>query len=177
MAKISNHKFYSFLSQEKKERIIKWLAEATADTKDKSSHNHIQEYHKFDSCRPDLVRNMEENEEYDEEVATFTSLMGPIKKKEEKHRKRRIEEKKRDEQSRKDEGKKHTFLLMAVNILFEGVYYSSTHDTETDIWYVEDKTGNIVGEWIDTYNDSWIYWNHDCWEDKHKEHEDYTGEE
>jgi hypothetical protein len=123
----------------------------------------------------EIEEESEEDEEEDEEVTSVTAL---VEEQEEKHRRRRIEEKKRDEQNRKhEEGKGHTFLLNGVTIPFEGVDYSCIHDTERDIWIVEDIGGSFSGEWINTDSDSWIYWNDDCWEEQHKEHEDYNGEE
>lgn len=68
---------------------------------------------------------------------------------------------------------------------FEGVSYTRTfanmergwklkHGSDI-VWNVEDEFGNVVGEWVgDTdSNSGWINWEEKCWEDIHKDHDDY----
>ena len=58
---------------------------------------------------------------------------------------------------------------------FEGVSYTRTFDYPEKVWKVEDDDGNEVGEWVgDVDSDSgWINWEDKCWEDIHKDHDDY----
>lgn len=58
---------------------------------------------------------------------------------------------------------------------FEGVSYTRTFDYPEKVWKVEDDDENEVGEWVgDVDSDSgWINWEDKCWEDIHKDHDDY----
>ena len=67
-----------------------------------------------------------------------------------------------------------------IEFRFEGVSYTriikDTVDREK-VWKVEDEYGNEVGEWVKAGgNDGgYIIWEEKCWEDIHKDHDDYIG--
>ena len=63
-----------------------------------------------------------------------------------------------------------------IKFRFEGVEYTKTLNDEGD-WMVEDEDENAVGEWVDSEKSGWINWEDACWEEIHKDHEDYESEE
>ena len=52
---------------------------------------------------------------------------------------------------------------------FEGVEYTKSLNDDGG-WIVEDSDENAVGEW----KDEKIEWEDECWEEMHKDHDDYT---
>ena len=52
---------------------------------------------------------------------------------------------------------------------FEGVEYTKSQN-EDGVWIVEDSDENAVGEW----KDEKIEWEDECWEEMHKDHDDYS---
>ena len=52
---------------------------------------------------------------------------------------------------------------------FEGVEYTKSQNDD-GVWIVEDIDENAVGEW----KDEKIEWEDECWEEMHKDHDDYS---
>ena len=48
-----------------------------------------------------------------------------------------------------------------------------------DKWIVEDDDENAVGEWKEKIpgdkDDAYIEWEDECWEEIHRDHDDYNG--
>ena len=67
------------------------------------------------------------------------------------------------------------------DFVFEGVTYTRIFEYSEKVWKVEDDDGNEVGEWVDKIpgdnDDGRIEWNDETWEEIHKEHDNYNGEE
>ena len=64
-----------------------------------------------------------------------------------------------------------------VEFEFEGVKY--TRKMIDDKWIVEDDDENAVGEWKEKIpgdkDDAYIEWEDECWEEIHRDHDDYKG--
>ncbi len=62
-----------------------------------------------------------------------------------------------------------------IKFKYEGVEYTRTLNDKGD-WTVEDEDENIIGEWVEGHHSGWINWEDACWEEIHKDHEDYSEE-
>jgi len=149
---------------------LEWLKEKIAEFEEESSDEESSD---------EEIEESEEEEEVEEDKVTHPPTPS-IKKKSDTKKKKSDTKKEESDEEEETSGIKPLQLDLddtPVEFEFEGVQY--TRKMIDGKWIVEDDDENAVGEWKEKIpgdkDDAMIEWEDECWEEIHRDHDDYNG--